>query len=257
MRTNVHATLVFGLVNLPVGVCSTTSDKQIKFKTLHATCGQPISQTKTCKTCEVEATETTKGFEFAKNQFIAIDSEELEQFAVPRSGVIEITKFVPSDTKGIVSVKDYWLQPNAVLARQYETLSKSMWNRKVTGIGKASLWGKEHPVAITAFEDGPMMLRVLLCADEMVEPKDILDMMGTGINDQELEFAEMYVEAKTGELTIEDLSSDSRERMNEYVTAKAAGQEIVMPEPTEAVQVTADDMFARLRESVELAKANV
>jgi DNA end-binding protein Ku len=262
MKNIVGATLSFGLVNLPVGICSTHSEQEVSFKTLHNECGQPVKQLYVCPTCqgpegEIEVVlpdDQIKGFEFARGQFIKIDKAEMEQFTIPRSAVIEITKFIPESELGFTQIqKSYWLQPVEVLARQYETISLAMLDRKAVAIGKASLWGKERPVAIECY-DGVLMLHMLWCADEVKTPTDIVDMLGTEVVKAEKEFAEMYIDAKLANLTAEDLTSETRERLGDYIAAKISNEPVAMPKVEKVSAITPSDMFAALRESVAAAQ---
>jgi DNA end-binding protein Ku len=59
----------FGMV---VKLFGATESKDIRFSLLHATCGTKLQQKRWCPTDEVEVpwTETARGFEYAKGQFV-------------------------------------------------------------------------------------------------------------------------------------------------------------------------------------------
>lgn len=237
MRALLHATLNFGMVFVPVEVATAASRKDIKFRTLHADCGVPLKQYRTCEQCDMSHPEEVKGWEVAKNTFVYVDQDELTQFSMGRERLIKLNKFVDAKTIDPLMVeKTYFLGPNDKLHLPYELLSVAMMEAKVAGIGKASLWGKEYPIAVVS-DDGVLRLLMLFCADELVSDAEIAAMVNLDVPLEELGMAQQFIEMKRGMLDIgEDLVSDSRQKALLYLAAKAQGATMeppeVEPEPT-------------------------
>jgi non-homologous end joining protein Ku len=67
------------------------------FHLLHAGCGQRISYAKYCAHHgPVEADAVAKGYEYATDQYVIVDPEELEQLRPPRDKALVLEQFVPS-----------------------------------------------------------------------------------------------------------------------------------------------------------------
>ena len=91
------ATVAFGLVSIPVKLFPSVSPSDaIRFNNLHAACGTRVRQQFFCPKDEevVPRSETVKGYEFAKGQFVTFTPEELKAVEEQSTGSIDITEFV-------------------------------------------------------------------------------------------------------------------------------------------------------------------
>lgn len=247
------ASVTFGLVTVPVNVETVASEKNITFKTLHDKCGTPIKQNKVCPACSAEDQvdmSTCKGFEISKGVYVHVTEDELTGVASSKSRDIKITKFVPGSTfEPLLINKTYYLAPNETIYAPYALLATTMEEKDLFALGKASLWGKEAPVVISA-KDLLLCLHVLHTADEMADTvKMQAQIMKFAVKPEEKLLASMIVDGMTGELTEEDLTSESRQRVLSYIEAKA--NDMALPEPIVVVDPEPTvDLLATLRESM-------
>lgn len=264
MRTLLNAVLSYGLVNVPVGIATAAKRKDAAFKTLHkGECLGHIGQSHFCKTCGevVSPDETVKGFEFAKNQFVVVPDEELEILKSERSKVIRINKFVAWDDLDEVAMeKNYFLKPPEVreIARGYSILSQAMLDTQSIAIGTSSLWGKEYPSLVWVRETGTLVLSPLFCADEIVDDAPVGHMLAEAIpTEQEREMArELVVMLRSQFNPQEDLRSDARDRVQEYLASKITGGEFEFAPPSEEPKVETDFM-AQLTATLNMEKERV
>jgi DNA end-binding protein Ku len=108
-------TISFGLVNIPVKVFSTTdSSGKISFNQLHAEKKVRLKQQMyDPETGDIVPREKIiKGYEFAKDQYVIVSDEELDQLELATSRSMDITEFVPLDTVDPVVLR-VWLLPGA------------------------------------------------------------------------------------------------------------------------------------------------
>src|SRR5918998_2080700 len=86
----------FGMVTIPVKMYGATESKDISFNLLHASCGTRLKQVRWCPTDEVEVpwNETTRGYEYAKGQYVVLTDEDFEKLPLPSKHTIEISAFV-------------------------------------------------------------------------------------------------------------------------------------------------------------------
>lgn len=257
MRAILNAVLSYGLMNVPVGVATAASRKDLAFRTLHKKCGLPINQSKVCAHCQaanLQDYEVVKGFEFTKKNFIMLDQEELDSVGAERSKVIAVKKFVSFDDVDELQVeKSYYLEPNSMLSRPYTLLSNAMGAKEVVGIATSYLWGKEYPSMVWAKESGALVLSMLYCHDEMVADTEIVEAMGL-VPEEEQDAANEFVAYMTRDLDpASDFVSTSRRRVNEYIAAKVAGLDFEIPASVAELEPTLDVM-GTLRSSIELAR---
>ena len=165
-----NATLMFGLVTVPVGIATAVSEKaEPKFRVLHAECSTPVKKkivggknvetpvtgaggaVDWCDICNKEAEAQIKGFEFAKDQFVIFTPEETEAMKDERDSFIRIEKFVPRTSINPIAIgSHHFLIPNPSLAAKYGTVYQTLAAKKLAGFGHQSLWGKDHPMVVVA-----------------------------------------------------------------------------------------------------------
>src|ERR1041385_2227511 len=96
-RAIATAQIAFGLVSIPVKLFSAAdSSERISFNMIHAECGSRIQQQLFCPKDErtIDRTETMKGYEFAKGQYVLFTEEELKAMEEKATQTIEISEFL-------------------------------------------------------------------------------------------------------------------------------------------------------------------
>src|SRR5689334_6113326 len=125
------ATISFGLVSVPVNVYSSAESKSsVSFNMLHKKCNGRLKQQYICPKDGgevVERTETVKGYEFAKDQYVILSPEELKALEEKATGAIDILEFVPlaKVNREYVS-KCYYLGPDKGGDRAYRLLARAL-----------------------------------------------------------------------------------------------------------------------------------
>lgn len=97
MHTVWKGSISFGLVNIPIKLHTATENKDIKLRQLHKKCHSPINYKKVCADCEEEVKneDIVKAYEYAKNKFVVLDAEDLEQLKKEQEDkAVEIIDFV-------------------------------------------------------------------------------------------------------------------------------------------------------------------
>ena len=94
-----NATISFGLVSVPVNLYSSSESKaSVSFNMLHKKCGGRLKQQYICPRDNnevVERTDTVKGYEFAKDQYVVLTTEDLKAIEEKATGMIDVLEFVP------------------------------------------------------------------------------------------------------------------------------------------------------------------
>ena len=96
-RATSSGTISFGLVSIPVKVYPASSTKSVRFHMLHETDKARVKQQLVCGSCgeTVERKATVKGYEYAKNQYVVVEDEELKSLESQSDRSIEIEEFIP------------------------------------------------------------------------------------------------------------------------------------------------------------------
>jgi DNA end-binding protein Ku len=252
-RSIASLTVSFGLVSIPVKLFSATeASKSISFNMLHKACGSRLKQQYLCLKEEVPVAreEMVKGYEFAKDQYVIFNAEELKALEEAGTQMAEITEFVPIESVDPVYFdKAYYLAPDKGGAKPYALLAKALRESQRCALGRWAARGKQYIVMIRPVDDG-LVMQQLLYAGEVRSIKDI-EIPATEVKDNELKLAKQLIEAQSVEAFDPSQYTDTvAERIHAAIQQKIEGQEIAMSEaPQAGAQVI--DLMEALRASLE------
>lgn len=247
------STISFGLVSIPVKLYSTgESGRKVSFNMMHEECGTRVKQQYICPSCDVVVPrgEMTKGYEFAKGQYVLFDADELKALEMPKKDEIDITEFVPADQVQAVYIdKPYYLGPDKGGARAYRLLSRALRESERVAIATYATRGKQYLVRIRPHEDG-LVLDQLKYADE-VKRFDEVPVDEAEVKDAEMALARQLIDqAASDEFDATRYTDEVRERALAMIQAKVEGQEIVTA-PQEAPATQIIDLMSALKASLK------
>jgi DNA end-binding protein Ku len=137
-------TISFGLVSIPVKLFTATSAKSVSFNMLHKACGSRLKQQLLCATegVVVERTDTVKGFEYARDQYVKFTEEELKSLEAARTDTLDLLEFVPQSSVDFIYIeKTYYLGPDKGGERAYRLLSESLERAGRLAVGRFATRG--------------------------------------------------------------------------------------------------------------------
>jgi DNA end-binding protein Ku len=247
------ATISFGLVSVPIQMYSASeSQAAISFNWINkktgARCKQQYVDSKTGE--KVEKEDMMKGREFSKGQYVLFTPEEIKAMEEKKdTGIISVTEFVPADqVERLYFDKGYFIGPNKGGERAYRLLTEALRKTKLAAIGQYVARGKTYLVMLRPMDDG-LVLETLHYADEVRSMKDVPLPEGE-VKPAELALALQIIEQlKTDAFKPDKYRDTVRDRMQEQIDAKIAGQEIVA-EPTEEPETQIIDLMEALKASL-------
>jgi DNA end-binding protein Ku len=246
----------FGLVSIPVRLYSATEEKDISFRQVHREDGGRIRYKRVCSVDgeEVPFADIAKGYELADGEMVVLTDEDFANLPISTSRAVEVLSFVPEEQVDLVMLgKPYYCDPTGADAKPYVLLRDSLEGAGKVAIVKVALRQRER-LAMLRSRDGVLVLQTLLWPDEVRETKfKFLDDDVT-VRPQELQMAESYIAALSGDFEPEQYTDNYREALEEVIDAKVAGREVKAPvEAPRSGQVV--DLMEALRRSVAEAKS--
>ena len=256
-RSIASLTITFGLVAIPVKLYSATvSSERISFNLLHRKDGSRLKQQYVCLADGevVERSEMVKGYEFAKNQYVMFEPDEIKALEEAGSDAIDIGEFVPLETVDPVYFdRTYYLAPDRGGAKPYTLLVSALRDTKRCAIGRWAARGREHIVVIRAMGKGLGMhqlhfqAEVRGIAELAIEPAQI--------KDAELKLARQIIEQQTSKaFDPASYVDEVRGRIEAAIQKKVEGKHISLSEKPSAVRSDGGnviDMMDMLRASLE------
>lgn len=245
-------TISFGLVTVPVKLYSAAeSASGVSFNMLHEKCKTRLKQQYICPQCNEVVTrdQTVRGYEFAKEQYVAFTEEELKAMAEQNSPAIEITEFVPlSKVDPIYFDSAYYLGPDKGGDRAYTLLAAAMRETQRCALAKWNARGKGYLVLVRPVPKG-LIMQTLHYADE-VRAIDEVPLGDAQLKDAELKLAVQLVDQiSSDEFRPEQYEDEVRKRYHEAIQRKVEGQEVTAA-PPEQPRAQIIDLMEALKASL-------
>lgn len=247
--------LRLSLVSCPITLSPATSEaERIRFNMLNPATGNRIAmQTVDSETREiVERSETVKGYQIEKGQYVTVTDEELRDLAPESSRVLSLNSFVSRDEVDPLFVDaPYFVYPDKNGEEAYRVIARALGNKKQVAIGRIVLSSREHPVMLEPFNGGLLMC-TLRSQDEVREADFDLDKAAP--DKQMVELAESIIAKMRGKWQPEKFNDTYQEAVRALIETKAKGLPAPkggsVPQPTNVV-----DLMAVLKKSLAQAPA--
>ncbi len=252
-RAVLSGTISFGLVSIPVKFFTAASSEQVSFNMLHKKCGGRLKMQFVCPTDNnevVERSDTVKGYEYSKGQYVQFTEEELKALEAERGGTIEITEFVPVTSVDFVQVeKSYYLGPDKGGDKAYRLLGEAMTAKGRVAVGRWSARGKEQVVLVRPYGKDGLVIHQLYYSNEVRAFSEIDTGATFTFSDKEHELAEKLIEELgTDSFDAAKYTDSFSERVKGAVDQKVAGQEITIAPEAPKAQII--DLFEALKKSL-------
>lgn len=255
-----NATISFGLVSVPVNLYSSSESKaSVSFNMLHKKCGGRLKQQYICPRDNnevVERTDTVKGYEFAKDQYVVLSTEELKAIEEKATQMIDVIEFVPlAKVDREYLEKVYYLGPDKGADRAYRLLVAALLDTGKAALGQYAARGNTHLVLLRPL-NGVLVMEQLHYADEVRATSDVTIPEGE-VKPMELALAKQLIEQTTNENFEPQKYKDTvRERILETIQRKVEGQDITTDIAPESGSKIIDLMDALKASLAATAKAD-
>ncbi|MDP3233992.1 MAG: Ku protein [Myxococcales bacterium] len=251
-RASGSGTISFGLVNIPVKLYSANdSSGKISFNQLHADKKIRLKQ----QMIDPESGEAVprekivKGYEYAKDQYLIIDEDELEKLELATSRSMDITEFVPLEAVDPLYFESgNYLAPEKGAERAYALLVRGLEDMKHAAIAKYVARGKMHLLLIRAMKNA-LVMQYLRYADE-VKPLSEIPVPDAKITDAELGLARQFIGSLAKPtFDITQYKDEYRERLKDLLDRKVKGESVDLT-PAAVPQAKVVDLMEALKASL-------
>jgi len=240
---------------------SAVSRKTIRFNELRESDGSRVRHKRVAEADDKEVSydEIVKGYEISPDRYVVMTRDELDELNPAKTRAIEIQDFVDiEDIDPIYFDSPYYLGPADGAEKAYGLLVKAMESAGKAAIARFVLRNKEHLAAIRPM-DGVLTLTTMRFADEVVQPKELEDVLPDSsprVEKREREMAEKLIDSLSGDFEPDKYRDEYREQLLSLIEQKAEGKEIVASESEEPEPTKAPDLMAALEESLAAVKGD-
>jgi DNA end-binding protein Ku len=253
-RSIASLTISFGLVAIPVKLYSAAvSGERISFNLLRAKDGSRVKQQYVAVNDGklVERADMTKGYEFAKDQYVMFSAQELKALEEETTHSIDITEFVPIESiDPLYFAGTYFLAPDKGGDKPYSLLTTALAQARQCAVGRWTSRGKEHIVIVRPMDDGLAMHQLYFKAE--VRTIKELGIELTPVAPAELKLANQLIEQLAAKrFDPNEFVDEHRARVEAAIQRKVQGKEVTLaaaPESTGRANVV--DLMEALKASI-------
>ena len=200
----------------------------------------------------VAAGDVVKGYEVAKDRYVTVDREELEELAPERTRAIDVEQFVDaSAVDPIYFDVSYYAVPDRDYERAYGLLVDAMRETKKIAIAWFVLRRKRYLAALRP-QGRLMVLTTLFHADEILPTADLEPSKPADLRKNEREMASLLINTLSGPFEPERYPDQYRQRISALIEGRAASARPAGAEVPAGTGV--QDLMSALRASVEQAR---
>ncbi len=189
--------ITFGLVHIPVGLHTASTEQGIDFDWLDKRSIDPVGYKRVNKKTgqEIDREDIVKGFAYEDGRYVVISPQEIEA-AYPRTTqTIEILRFVDAAEFPFVFLeRPYYLAPINKGRKVYALLRETLARTGRIGLAKVVIQTRQHLAALVP--SGPALVMNLMRWGDEVKPMDGLDLPAEGAKAAGLSAAELRMAAQ-------------------------------------------------------------
>jgi DNA end-binding protein Ku len=251
-------TISFGLVSVPVRLFTAVRSQDLRFRQINARTRAPVKQRRVDAESgeEVPYEDIVKGYQTPDGGYVLVDPDELSKLDPERSELIDILDFVDlADIDPIYFRQPYYLGPGSGAAtKPYRLLTDAMERKGKVAIAKLVMRNKEHLAAIRA-TDGLLVLSTMHFSDEVLDPEESIprdELEDAEPREREVAMAEQLIDSLATDFDPSRYHDEHRERVTEFLHAKAEGEEVELAGPRRDTGEVVD-LVSALEQSLERA----
>ena len=241
-RTLWKGAISFGLVHIPVGLHSATSESGVDFDWLDKRSMDPVGYKRINKRTGKEITKENivKGVEYEDGQYVVLSEEEIKSAYPKTTQTIEIESFVPNTEIPFVYLeRPYYVAPINKGQKVYALLRDTLLKTQRVGIARVIIQTKQHLAVLVP--SGPVLVLNLLRWGADIRSLEELNLppvgaKAAGLSDKELAMAKQLVDDMTGKWDPEQFTDSFKDDIMALVKRKAKEgklENVVQPEEGE------------------------
>jgi len=258
-RTSFKGFLKLSLVSVPVkAFTANNTAEEVRLNQLHADCHSRVRYKKVCaEHGELKSDEIVSGYEYAKDSYVVIESDEVSKIRKESDKSVHIDGFVSPDEIDpmYLAGKTYFLLPDGVAGnRPYALLVKGMQDANVVGIAQVVLSGREQLVCLRPVDD-MLTMSVLSYPRKLKAMEPFRDELpDEKPTQEEMTLANTLIDASTiKEFDFGSYKDAYIENLTRLIQMKVDGQEIVKAPDVEEPKII--NLMEALKKSVAEAGA--
>lgn len=260
-RTSWKGFLKLSLVSVPVkAYTANNTTEEVHLNQLHKDCNSRVRYQKVCPEHGVlKSEDIVSGYEYAKDEYVIIEGDELAKIRKQSDRAISILGFVDPEQIDPVyfAGRAYYLAPDGVVGtRPFALLHKGMSDGNLCALAQIVIAGREQLVMVQP--EGALLTMVVLNHEKKVKPiaefTELIEDGDLNLTADEVSLANTLIQASTlRDFEFGNYKDEYVGEMKRLIKMKVEGQEVVSVPDREEPKII--NLMDALKQSVAAAQA--
>lgn len=239
-RTLWKGAITFGLVHIPVGLHTASTEQGVDFDWLDKRSMDPVGYKRINKKTgkEIDKDNIVKGVEYEDGKYVVISPDEIEAVYPRTTQTIEIQSFIDANEIPFVYLeRPYYVAPIKKGQKVYALLREVLIKTGKVGLAKVVIATKQH-LAVLVPSGTALVLNLLRWGDE-VKTLEGLDLpaagvKGANVTPAEMKMAEQLVKDMSGSWQPDEFKNEFKQAIMKIIDRKVkAGDTETVLQPEE------------------------
>ena len=223
--------LKLSLVSCPIALYpASSSSERVSFNRINTKTGNRLKQQMVdAESGEpVEKDDISRGYEYAKGQYILVGDDELEKIKIESTHTIEIDNFVPrSEIDDRYLASPYYMSPTDQVGQEaFSVIRDAMREKKMVGLARVVLTRREHVVMLEPFDKGLLATTLRYQYEIRDQAEYFEDIPDLKLPAEMKQLAAHIVETKATHFEPKNFEDHYEKALVELLKSKEAGQPI-------------------------------
>jgi DNA end-binding protein Ku len=253
-RTSWKGFLKLSLVSVPVkAFTANNTSEDLRLNQLHDECNARVRYKKVCpEHGELKQDEIVSGYEYTKDNYVIIDTDELSKLRTQSDKAVNIDGFVGLDEidESYLAGRTYYLLPDGAAGnRPYALLVEGMVDHQVVAVAQVVVSGREQLAMLRAHE-GLIVMSILHYPKKVKDIEPFLEeLTDEKVTKEEMNLTSTLIDASV----IKDFDFQSYkdayvENLSKLIQLKIDGEEVVQAPDLEEPKIL--NLMDALKKSV-------
>jgi DNA end-binding protein Ku len=192
-----------------------------------------------------------KGYEYDKDRYVVVESEELKSIAPKTATEMEIQEFVQlSEIDPVYFETSYYVRPEEAGEKAYALLYRGLQLTGLVAIAKFAMHHREHVVVLRPGKTGIISHTMYFTSEVRADEEYRADT--SVVTPRELDLAQNLIHSLAAAFEPEKYRDTYREKLKSIITNKVEGRPLAKVEPPKQAEVV--DIAEALRKSLASIK---
>ncbi len=198
----------------------------------------------------IPRSEILRGYEYAKDQYVVLDEEDIRKITPPTASEMQIVEFVRfAEIDPVYLETSYYMAPEDAGEKAYALLFEGMRESGFVALAQVAMHRREHVMILRPGKSG-IVTHTMFYPDEVRTTQEFRTDAKL-VTPKELGLAKMLIDTLAAPFEPEKFKDAYRERLRQLIESKVQGREVAPAAEQPAAKVV--DIMDALQKSLEAA----